>query len=600
MDEVSGRQGDGATGRREGGAVSRRLPFSLSPRLPAPPSVLVIALIAMACSPAAAPARPAAPVGQTSSAYDARSAPQRPITIAFATEPASMEPSFGQGSGNRDFSALTSAFLAYLTPQQQPMPYLAEELPSIERGSWKLLPDGRMETTYRLKKTPTWHDGQPVTAHDFVFGHQMHLDPAMPVSKVDTDRRMSSVRAVDDQTLFIEWKEAYLWAGMLFEPNFPALPRHLLEEMYVNDKPSFVDGPHWRTEFMGNGAYKLESWQPGVELVLRAHEGFVFGKPPVDRITMRFITDANTIVANLLSGTADAAFHSSIGFPQNQSLEQAGWQGTVEYWPGNPRWLEFQTRDWGNLQRAVLDARVRRALMHAIDRHAIVDGLYAGKTRVQHFWLSADDPAFPAVDRAVTKYEYDPGRAEGLLREAGWARGGDGAARDASGEPLYVPLLNQSGEIDQLEGAVVTDYWKRVGVTSEIQPLNRAQQADGEFRSKYAAVAYGRRPLGYDTMGWLTANLTRPENRWSGDNMNGYVSPVLDQLWPKVMATVDPKEREPVLVEALKAMTTDAVVNPTHLQPRSMVYRAGLMGPKEPWVGESALIWNPWEWQWTR
>jgi ABC-type transport system substrate-binding protein len=216
-----------------------------------------------------------------------------------------------------------------------------------------------------------------------------------------------------------------------------------------------------------------------------------------------------------------------------------------------------------------------------------------------YFWLSVDDPAYPAVDRAAPKYEYDPRQADILLQEAGWTRGGDGVARNASGDALTIPVLNQSGDIDQLEAAIVVDYWKNVGVAGEIHRLSRAQQADGEFRSRYAAVAYNRRPLGYDTMGWLSANISSPETRWSGDNMSGYVNPVLDQLWPRVLATIDAKEREPLLVTALTAMASDAMINPTHLQPRSMAYRNGLTGPKEPWVGESALIWNPWEWRWT-
>jgi peptide/nickel transport system substrate-binding protein len=418
------------------------------------------------------------------------------------------------------------------------------------------------------------------------------------VTKVDVDRRMAQVRAIDDRTLFIEWKDAYLWAGMLYEPNFPALPRHLYEDMYLNDKASFIEGPHWRTEFVGNGAYKLESWAPGSEMTLRAHDGYVLGKVPLDQIVMRFIADANTVVANLLAGTADVAFHSTIGFPQNEALEQAAWSGKVEYWRGNPRWIEFQTRDWGNLQRAVLDVRVRRALLHAIDRDAIVDGLYSGKTQAQHFWLSVDDPAFPAVDRAAIKYVYDTARAEVLLQEAGWPKGPDGLARNASGTQLIMPMLNQSLDIDQLEAAVVADFWKAIGVTAEIARLSRLQQADQEFRSKTAGVSYNRRPLGYDTMGWLSTNIATQENHWAGDNVNGYVNPTLDRLWPKVLGAVSPREREPLLVEALIAMTTDAVVNPTHLQPRSMAYRAGLVGPKEPWVGESALIWNPWEWHW--
>lgn len=503
------------------------------------------------------------------------------------------------GTGNRDFDALTNAFLAYLTPDQQPMPYLAEELPSIDKGTWRVFPDGRMETTYRLRKNARWQDGTPITAHDFIFARAVRLDPALPMRGI-VERRIGVALAVDDHTLFFDWSEPYIWAGMVHPEYFAPLPRHLLEELYLTDKVSFASGPHWRTEFVGSGPYRLETWQPGVEMVLRAHEGFVFGKPPVDQVIFRFIADANTIVANLLSGAADVAFHSSIGFSQNQALEQAGWQGTTEYWRGNPRYIEFQTRDWGNLQRAVLDLRVRRAMLHAIDRQALIDGLYAGRARVQHVWLDPNDPAFPAVERAVTKYEFDPARAEALLSEAGWIKGTEGVARNASGEVLHVPILNQSGEIDQLEAAVVANYWKAIGISSEVQQLNRAQQGDGEFRSKFPAVSYNRITIDYEAMPWLSGKVTRPENRWTGTNRIGYVNPILDEFWTKAVGTIDDRDREPLLVEALKAMTADAVVTITHLQPRAVAYRAGLSGPKETWVGESALIWNIWEWRWSQ
>ena len=73
---------------------------------------------------------------------------------------------------------------------------------------------------------------------------------------------------------------------------------------------------------------------------------------------------------------------------------------------------------------------------------------------------------------------------------------------------------------------------------------------------------------------------------------------MLDENWAKALGTLDAKEREGFIVEGLKAMTEDAVVTPTHLQPRAMAYRAGLTGPREPWVDERAIVWNIWEWRW--
>ena len=76
------------------------------------------------------------------------------------------------------------------------------------------------------------------------------------------------------------------------------------------------------------------------------------------------------------------------------------------------------------------------------------------------------------------------------------------------------------------------------------------------------------------------------------------MNPLLDELWARALGTVDAREREPVLVEALKVMTEDAVVTPVHLQPRAVAYRKGLTGPREPWVDDNAIMWNIWEWRW--
>jgi len=126
----------------------------------------------------------------------------KPIIIGFSEEPPTLELSLSAGGRSREYAALFSGFLAALSPEQQPVPYLAEELPSLEKATWTVLPDGRAETTYRPNRRATWHDGKPVTAHDFVFAHQAHLDPAVPGTRIEVDRRIAAVRALDDQTLF--------------------------------------------------------------------------------------------------------------------------------------------------------------------------------------------------------------------------------------------------------------------------------------------------------------------------------------------------------------------------------------------------------------
>jgi peptide/nickel transport system substrate-binding protein len=553
-------------------------------------SALVLVLVA--CTPASG-GRTAAQPGPAG----APPAPQRSLTIALVWEPDILEPSRLQVS--RESAPLTNAFLTLMTPQQETQPYLAAELPTVENGSWIIHPDGRMQTTYRLRSNATWQDGQPITAHDFVFAHQARLDPAFPAQRLTIERRLDRVTAVDDTTLVLEWKGPYRLAGMIAPPDFAPLHRRLLEPLYLEDKAAFIDGPHWREQFVGSGPYKVERWEPGVEVAFRAHEGFVLGKPPIDRLLVRFIPDSNTIVANLLARTADVSFNQSIGFPQAQALEQSGWDGKVAYRPQSPRIVEFQTRDWGHPQRAGMDARVRRAALHAIDRAAIVDNIFAGKGRVAYFWLPQSDPSFPAIDRVVRKYEYDPARAEALLRDAGWVRSGDGIARNAVGESLDLPMQNQPNDIDQQEGLVVVNTWKAVGINSEVHRLSAQEIRDNELRATFPSVSYGRRAFTLEDMVWISTQVPRADNRWTGQNRPGYVNPALEELWTRVLGTIDRGEREGLLVQALQMMMDDAVVTLTHLQPGVMASSAGVVGPELPDDAVAAgALWNVGQWQW--
>ncbi len=555
---------------------------------------LVVLVAVIGCgAPTSAP-QPA----DGASSQGARQAPaKRSVTIVETREPTSLEPSLQPQ--NREWSALGSGFLAsFKQGTSDPVPYLAEELPSIEKGTWRVLDDGRMETTYTLKRNATWHDGQPITAQDFVFAQQVRIAPDVPAHNAVVEKRMSRVIALDDSTLFIEWREPYMFAGYTHLPDFSPMPQHRLEAQFQNDRAAFIDGPQWREEFIGSGPYRVVSWEPGVEIVFRAHDGFVFGRPKLDEVRVRFIGDANTIVANLLSGTIDVAYSGNIGFSQGQALEQAGWGGKVEYVPGNPRFMEFQGRDWGDTVQAVFDPRVRRAAHYAIDRKSLVDAVYAGRAPVAYYWLEPSDPAYPAVDRAVPKYEYDPARAEALLREAGWTKGPDGRLRNAAGQPLPMPLTNLPGEVEQLEANIVVDNWKTVGFAAELRTLSPQEWRDNELRSKFPAVAYNRRNLSYDDMVWFSKNISRPETRWGGQNRIGYVNPRLDDLWSKVLASVDPKEREGYLVDAIRIMMDDAMVVLTHLQAEVLAHNAALVGPMEPPVERTSRIWNIWEWEW--
>src|SRR5262245_36332471 len=69
----------------------------------------------------------------------------------------------GGGSGSREIGHMVNQYLANVLPDGQIVPRLLGELPSMEKGTWRVTPDGKMEVTYQVRPGATWHDGTPFT-----------------------------------------------------------------------------------------------------------------------------------------------------------------------------------------------------------------------------------------------------------------------------------------------------------------------------------------------------------------------------------------------------------------------------------------------------
>jgi peptide/nickel transport system substrate-binding protein len=378
------------------------------------------------------------------------------------------------------------------------------------------------------------------------------------------------------------------------------MPRHLLEEPFqtavaTGDTIAFLNSSLWRDDFVGSGPYRIERWDPGIEVDFRSFDGFALGKPAIDQLKVRFIKDANVVISNLLSGSIDLAYNPTIGYTQGETLLESDWPGKVDFFLGTtPRYLHFQMRTWPNTQLAVHDVRVRQALIHAVDRQSIVDGIYSGRTVPLDVWLHPSDQFFQSVERAISKYPFDMARAQALLDQAGWQRAGDGTLRNAAGEALSMPILAHSGRIEEQETEVIASAWRTLGMSADVSWLTPQQMRDGEFRSKFPAVTYDRRGL---QMVWTSDQVAGPDNRWALGNRNGYANPEFDDRWSRYVASASLPDRERYLVEAMKILTADAAIMPTHLQPRIVARPASLTGIKDMADINNNMS-NTWEWRW--
>ena len=129
-------------------------------------------------------------------------------------------------------------------------PQLAEVVPSIENGvPGNCSPDGRMETTWRLRENARWHDGTPVTAADLRFTARVLQDGELPF----TDQALVlvwSMEELEPRTLLVRWPRPFIEADALFggppgRTSMKPLPAHLLEGPYRGDKSAFLAHPYW-------------------------------------------------------------------------------------------------------------------------------------------------------------------------------------------------------------------------------------------------------------------------------------------------------------------------------------------------------------------
>jgi peptide/nickel transport system substrate-binding protein len=328
--------------------------------------------------------------------------------------------------------------------------------------SWSMSKDGRT-WEFVIRKGARFHNGDPVTAEDVKFSFERYKGAAATLFK----DRVREVQVVDATHVRFQLKEP--WPDfMTFYGTSASGAAYVVPKKYVEK----VGEDAYRKAPVGAGPYKFVSFQPGVELVLEAFDGYWRKTPSVKRLVLRSIPDESTRAAALKRGEVDVAYYfngpiaDDIRRTPGLTLSPTRTNGVLwvmfpEQWtPGSP-WM---------------DKRVRLAASLAIDRQAINEAEslgFSGPTgnivpRHQEFALPVDpDP-------------YDPKRAKALLAEAGYPNGFD------AGEFTPYPPYTSMGE-------AIANYLAAVGIKTRVRTMERAAFLTACARRSSAASSSERR-----------------------------------------------------------------------------------------------------------
>jgi peptide/nickel transport system substrate-binding protein len=497
---------------------------------------------------------------------------------------------------------MVNAPLTIRDPRGVAQPRLAADLPSRENGSWTVEPDGTMRTTWKIRPNAVWHDGQPVTARDFEFAFRVALDDRIPIDNRRPEQFMDRIEALDDKTFVIHWKQVYPWANELGGSQLEPLPHHIMGSVYESSSAeAFMADPFWSSsDYIGVGPYRLVRWDAGTQLVFQAFDQYVLGRPKINEVTFRLIPDPNTVVANLLAGETQVAVNIALGQQAGATVRdqwKTSGEGTVLAVPTRFRFVDIQMKPGDLGQPALLDARVRRALTHGLDRESLAEIATAGMADVTEVFLAPTDQLYESANRAVARYPYDVNRALALLQEAGWTKQGD-ALVNASGQPFGLDIFSSEGPDNETEQAIIAADYRKLGmqVTETVYPRSRAR--DREFRSKFPGL--NPTALTIEVPETLVFGLSdtcpRPP-RYAGSNRGCWTNPEFDRLYQVASTSLDRAERGNAIVQALKIVTEDAGKIPLSYRADALAFRKGLVGPGARWPGQGD-VWNIHEWRW--
>jgi peptide/nickel transport system substrate-binding protein len=296
--------------------------------------------------------------------------------------------------------------------------------------------EGGTRYVLHLRRNVRWSDGAPLTAKDAVFTIELESNPHLLQSKTGDFSLMRSVRALDPYTVEVRLKRGSppFLLNSLSKNDTLVLPEHVLgkypagseaEARFVNNNSDFSQHP------VTSGPWRIQKNVPDNYLILQPNPTYFGPKPAIKQIAFRVYPIQDSLYAAVDAGEVDVT-----DIPPNLWRVHTRLRGNYKFinWPWNVTFLLLPNyRDpqipW------IHDARVKQAMMYAINRRFIIDGIMSGQANL----LNGPIPSFsPFYDRSLHVYEYDPARARKLLDAAGWTM--HGTVRMKNGVPMRVTI----------------------------------------------------------------------------------------------------------------------------------------------------------------
>jgi len=421
------------------------------------------------------------------------------------------------------------------------------EILPADAESWEGSPDG-MTWTFHLDKNLKWSDGNPVTAHDYVFTFQYDADPKHAwdfawfwsdlknwdkAVKGEVPTSEIGVKAVDDYTLQFttEAPAPYLPAQALYARPLSQKAFEKSGEFYNNTPETSVSSSPWI----------LQEWTKGKQMVFAPNKNYTGKQKPYLEKMIIIFGNPSTDFQAYQNNEVDHASHFT---PADIQLISNDPVLSKEYHPG---FGDFRTYYVGfnTYQKPFDDIKVRQAFAKAIDRDAIIKNIVKNQGIPAYSFLM---PGFPAANSDVLKNEdvnkFDVAAAQKLLADAGYP-GGKGFP------PQQLWLRNETDLNKAVGSAIAAMIHDNLGIQVEVSNQGDPKvfmDALNKHTLPFYMVSYGFDYLDPSNMLGI----------WVSTGRHAWKNPQFDKMIADASAfTGDPAKRTQMFQEAEKILVDD-------------------------------------------
>jgi peptide/nickel transport system substrate-binding protein len=399
-------------------------------------------------------------------------------------------------------------------------------------AAWDISEDG-LSYVFHLEKGVRFHDGSAFDAAVAKFS----LDRARGPESVNPQKsrlsKISAVDVVDPLTLRIALRQRS--GGLLQSLAWGAF-------VMVSPRSAAANAAHP----IGTGPFRFSGWRRGDSITLVRNADYWGAAAALSEAIFKFIADPTAAYAALMAGDVDAFAN----YPAPESFAQFAADPRFAVFTGT---TEMEIVLALNEREPPLSNRlVRRAISHALDRHAIIDGAMFGYGAPigSHF-----PPHNPAYVDLTGVYPHDVAKAKALLAAAGYPQG------------FSITLKLPPPSYARRGGEIVAAQLAQAGIRARIENLEWAQWLDQVFaRHDFGMSIVGHaEPMDYDIYA-------------RDDYYFGYSSPEFKALIGALDDTIDAARRRDLLQQIQRKLADDAVNGFLFQYPRLDIWDVRLRG----------------------